>query len=173
MHNRRSNKSDIIYLFEILIRKYKYKIIFEEWFDVGHEATYIDSRLSAITSRFFNNIYFQESTDSIIKYSEDTKKLGGEILYYQNLPKRLKKLFPYVFTEYKSDEDNKSIEMEFIPFPNLAEIFLFKRIGPNAWIRIISSITKVYNAFIKKKNTRLNQTPHGYIHLNFLRDFKN
>ena len=84
------NKSDIIYLFEILIRKYKYKIIFEEWFDVGHEATYIDSRLSAITSRFFNNIYFQESTDTIIKYSEDTEKLGGEILYYQNLPKRLK-----------------------------------------------------------------------------------
>ncbi len=149
------NKSDIIYLFEILIRKYKYKIIFEEWFDVGHEATYIDSRLSAITSRFFNNIYFQESTDSIIKYSEDTKKLGGEILYYQNLPKRLKKLFPYVFTEYKSDEDNKSIEMEFIPFPNLAEIFLFKRIGPNAWIRIISSITKVYNAFYKEEEYKI------------------
>ena len=41
--------------------------------------------------------------------------------------------------------------MEFIPFPNLAEIFLFKRIGPNAWIRIISSITKVYNAFYEEE----------------------
>ena len=37
--------------------------------------------------------------------------------------------------------------MEFVPYPNLSEIFLFKNIGPNSWIRIINSIKKIYKSF--------------------------
>ena len=44
-------------------------------------------------------------------------------------------------------EKINEIEMEFIPYPNLSEIFLFKNIGPNSWIRIINSIKKIYKSF--------------------------
>ena len=43
----------------------------------------------------------------------------------------------------KVDENINKIEMEFVPYPNLAEIYLFKNIGPNSWIRIIESIKKI------------------------------
>ena len=45
--------------------------------------------------------------------------------------------------------------MEFIPYPNLAEIFLFKNIGPNSWIRIINSINKVYKSFYLEETYKI------------------
>ena len=45
--------------------------------------------------------------------------------------------------------------MEFVPYPNLAEIFLFRNIGPNAWIRIITSIKKVYKSFYGETNYKV------------------
>ena len=150
-----NNKSDIIFLVEILIKKYKYKIIFEKWFDIGHEATYIDSRLSTITSRFFNNISFKESSSTIIKVSDDSDKLRGEYFYFEQLSENLKTYFPHIYSLNKLNNNYKFIEMEFIPYPNLAEIFLFKKIGPNAWIRIVKSITKIYNAFYKEEKYKI------------------
>ena len=45
--------------------------------------------------------------------------------------------------------------MEFVPYPNLAEIFLFRNIGPNSWIRIISSIKKIYKSFYLDTNYKV------------------
>ena len=166
-------KTDILSLAEILITKYNHKIIFEEWFDMGHEATYIDTKLSAITSRFFNDVIFNKSNNTIIKSSSDFDKLRGEYFYYKNLSKKLKNFFPYVYSEYENKDFIKSIEMEFIPFPNLSEIFLFKNIGPNAWKRIISSISKVFCSFYKEDNTKIKIDASWLYSLKLSSRFKN
>ena len=152
---KKLNKLDMLSVVEILIKKYNYKVIFEKWFDIGHEATYIDSKLNSMTSRFFNNIIFLEESNSILKLSTDLQKIRGEYLFYKNLNKKFKNFFPFIFSENKLDDNFNSIEMEFVPYPNLAEIFLFRNIGPNAWIRIITSIKKVYKSFYAETNYKV------------------
>ncbi len=142
-----SKKSDILFLVEILIKKYQYNAIFEKWFDIGHEATYIESKLTSMTSRFFNNVNFLEENNTILKSSNDVEKIKGEYFFYKNLSNKLKNFFPHIYFEKDTNENINNIEMEFIPYPNLAEIFLFKNIGPNSWIRIITSIKKIYSSF--------------------------
>ncbi|MDC3029610.1 hypothetical protein OA176_01260 [Prochlorococcus sp. AH-716-P13] len=152
---KKNKKSDILSVVEILIKKYNYKIIFEKWFDIGHEATYIDSKLNSMTSRFFNNIIFLEERNTILKSSSDLQKIRGEYFFYKNLNKNLRNFFPYIYSENNLEDKFNSIEMEFVPYPNLAEIFLFRNIGPNSWIRIISSIKKIYKSFYAKKNIKV------------------
>ena len=77
--------ADILSLVQILIKKYHYKIIFEKWLDIGHQATYIDSKLASMTSRFFNNIIFLENNNTISKSSTDIQKIRGEYFFYMNL----------------------------------------------------------------------------------------
>ena len=144
-------KADILSLVKILIQKYKYKIVFEKWLDIGHEATYIDSKLISMTSRFFNNVFFLEENNSILKSSTDVEKIKNEYFFYKNLSNNLKNFFPHLYSEKKIKEKINNIEMEYIPYPNLAEIFLFKNVGPNSWIRIINSIEKIYNSFYLKE----------------------
>ena len=148
-------KVDMLSIVEILVNKYSYKIIFEKWFDIGHQATYIDSKLTSMTSRFFNNITFLEESNTILKSSTNYLKIRGEYFFYKNLPKKLKNLFPFIYSENGLVDDFNNIEMEFIPFPNLAEIFLFRNIGPNSWIRVISSINKIYKSFYEEKKYKV------------------
>ncbi len=142
-----NKKADILSLVKILIKKYHYKIVFERWLDIGHEATYIDSKLSSRTSRFFNNIFFVEENQTILKSSTNIEKIQSEYFFYKNLSNNLKNFFPHIYSEKQIKEKINKIEMEFIPYPNLSEIFLFKNIGPNSWIRIINSIKKIYKSF--------------------------
>ena len=146
-----NKKADILSLVKILIQKYHYKIVFEKWLDIGHEATYIDSKLSSMTSRFFNNIFFLEENQTILKSSTDIEKIKSEYFFYKNLSNNLKNFFPYLYSEKKMEEKINEIEMEFVPYPNLSEIFLFKKIGPNSWIRIINSIKKIYKSFYSEE----------------------
>jgi len=142
-----NKKADILSLVKVLIQKYHYKIVFEKWLDIGHEATYIDSKLTSMTSRFFNNIFYLEENKTILKSSTDFKKIQSEYFFYKNLSNNLKTFFPHIYSEKKIKEKINEIEMEFIPYPNLSEIFLFNNIGPNSWIRIINSIKKIYKSF--------------------------
>ncbi len=148
-------KADILSLVKILIKKYHYKIVFEKWFDIGHEATYIDSKLTSMTSRFFNNISFLEENKTILKFSTDFEKIQSEYLFYKNLSNNLKNFFPHVYSEKQIKEKINQIEMEFVPYPNLSEIFLFKNIGPNSWIRIINSIKKIYKSFYLEEKFKI------------------
>ena len=90
---KKINKLDMLSVVEILIKKYNYKVIFEKWFDIGHEATYIDSKLNSMTSRFFNNIIFLEESNSILKLSTDLQKIKGEYLFHKNLNKNFLTFF--------------------------------------------------------------------------------
>ena len=167
-----NKKSDILSLVEILIKKYQYKIIFEKWFDIGHQATYIESKLLSMTSRFFNNISYIDENNTILKSSTNLKKIRGEYLFYKSLSIKLKNFFPYVYSEKKRDNDINKIEMEFVPYPNLAEIFLFKNIGPNSWIRIINSINKIYKSFYLEETNKVENNASWLYSYKLLNRFK-
>tara|TARA_Y100001978_G_scaffold202303_1_gene222997 strand:- start:485 stop:2149 length:1665 start_codon:yes stop_codon:yes gene_type:complete len=152
---KNNKKNDILSLVEILIKQYNYEVIFEKWLDIGHEATYIESKLISMTSRFFNNITFLEKNNTILKSSTDIQKIRGEYFFYKNLSNKLKNFFPHIYSEKNIDENINNIEMEFVPYQNLAEIFLFKNIGPNSWIRIITSIKNIYKSFYKEEKPRI------------------
>ena len=47
------------------------------------------------------------------------------------------------------------LELEYLPFPNLAEIFLFRNVGANRWSTIVQSLFNIYSEFYlnnKSKN---------------------
>ena len=52
--------NDMLYLVKNLICEYKYQIKFENWFDIGHKATYHQTKIESFTSRFFNNIFMKK-----------------------------------------------------------------------------------------------------------------
>tara|TARA_B100000242_G_C43052700_1_gene491914 strand:+ start:2844 stop:4499 length:1656 start_codon:yes stop_codon:yes gene_type:complete len=147
---KNNDKNDLLYLAKVLIDEFEYKIFKETWYDIGHNTTYLETKLTSINKRFFNSIEYNPKNDTLIKSSYDRNKLQNELIYYKNLPLPLKRYFPHIYT--KSLENIKSIEMEFIPFPNLAETYLFRDDGPNNWIRIVKSIKIAYDQFYKKDN---------------------
>ena len=115
-----NKKADILSLAKILIEKFKYDIVFEKWLDIGHEATYIDTKLTSMTSRFFNNITYLKENNTILKSSIDLQKISGEYFFYKNLSNKLKNFFPHLYDESKVDQNINKIEIEFVPYPNLA-----------------------------------------------------
>ena len=138
--------NDLLYLAKILIEKYEHSIIHEKWYDAGHNTTYFDTKISSFSSRFFNQIKYNKKRKSIIKTSKETIKLKKEINFYKNIPSKLKNFFPILLNHEQEEKD--FLELEYLPFPNLAEIFLFRKIGANRWENIIKSIFDIYSEFV-------------------------
>ena len=136
---------DLLYLAKILIEEYKHSIEHEKWYDSGHSTTYFETKISSFSSRFFNDIKYNHSRNSIIKISQDTLKLKKEINFYKNIPPELKVLFPILLNN--SQGEKVFLELEYLPFPNLAEIFLFRKITANRWETIVKSLFNIYSEF--------------------------
>ena len=168
-----NKKADILSLAKILIKKFNYDIVFEKWLDVGHEATYIDTKLTSMTSRFFNNITYIKEKNTILKSSTDIQKISCEYFFYNNLSNKLKKFFPHLYSESETDQNINKVEIEFVPYPNLAEIYLFKNIGPNSWIRIIDSIKKIYNTFYIEEKYKIESNASWLYSSKLLNRFEN
>ncbi len=144
---------DLLNLAKILISKYKHDYIFEKWYDAGHSATYFETKISSFSSRYFNQIKYNHKRNSIIKTSQHKIKLKREINFYKKIPSNLKIFFPILFNLNDSKDD--ILELEYLPFPNLAEIFLFRNIGANRWENIVSSIFNIYSSFYLNKQSQI------------------
>ena len=153
---------DLLYLAKILIEKYQHSIIHEKWYDAGHSATYFQTKISSFSSRFFNEIKYNQKRNSIVKKSQDNIKLKKEITFYKNIPSRLKVFFPILLNQ--DQQEKEVLELEYLPFPNLAEIFLFRKIGANRWETIVKSLFDIYSEFYlnKKSKNSLFNASHLY-----------
>lgn len=143
-------KNDLINLAKKLFEETETKIIYNVWLDIGHLATYPRTRINSINSRFFNKLIFDNKRNTIKKKSKNKTKIRQEILYYKTIPNEIKRYFPMIF-EVSETKEEISYEMEYISKPNLSEIYLFSNIGPNAVLRIINSIKKVFEIFYDRK----------------------
>ena len=90
-----------------------------------------------MTSRFFNNIFYLEENKTILKSSTDFTKIQSEFFFYKNLSNNLKPFFPHVYSEKKIKEKINEIEMEFVPYPNLSEIFVDQIINSIKFINLL------------------------------------
>ena len=143
-------KKDLIYLAENLFKFSNIKIRYCEWLDIGHLATYPITRTSSINSRFFNTLIFDKKKNVIKKKSTNTKKIEDEICFYKNMPNQIKRYFPMILNS-KKESSESSYEMEYIGKPNLSEIYLFSKIGPNAIIRIFNNVELIFKTFYEVK----------------------
>ena len=153
--------NDLLYLAKILIEKYDHSINHEKWYDAGHSTTYFETKISSFSSRFFNQVQYKHSRNCIIKVSQENIKLKNEINFYKNIPSKLKVFFPILLNR---DKEEDFLELEYLPFPNLAEIFLFRNIGANQWENIVKTIFKIYSQFYLNNKYKhfLYNTSHLY-----------
>ncbi len=142
---KKDQMHDLLYLAKILIEKYEHSIVHEKWYDSGHSTTYFETKISSFSSRFFNDIQYNYKRNSIIKTSQENIKLRKEINFYKNIPSKLKVFFPILLN--KDNEEKQFLELEYLPFPNLAEIFLFRKIEANRWENIVKSLFNIYSEF--------------------------
>ena len=131
--------SDLLLLAEQIWKTGQAHFRLSPWRDLGHRATYHCSRVSRLNSRSFNQIRYDKQSDLIHKCSNDKQRLQQEYHYLQTLPSRLKRHFPTLVSQDIIDIGQKQccLELEYIPYPNLAELFLHWKVGANGW-RLIS-----------------------------------
>ncbi len=154
--------NDLLYLAKILIEKYQHSINFEKWYDAGHSTNYFETKISSFSSRYFNEIQYSHEKNSIIKISKDNIKLKKEINFYKNIPTKLKLFFPLLLNQ---DKDEKVVlELEYLPFPNLSEIFLFRKIGANRWETIVKSLFNIYSAFYLNNQSEISLYNSSYLY---------
>ena len=149
---KKEDAEDLIFLAKILIEENNFQIIHEKWYDSGHSATYFDTKISSFTSRFFNEISYCKKKNSILKKSDNQSKIKSEKDFYTKIPNNLKRYFPNILNH--KNEITDKLELEYLPFPNLSEIFLFRKLEANRWESLVNSIYKIYGEFYQNKNQK-------------------
>lgn len=139
-------KNDLIHLASILIKGGSAYIRFEKWLDAGHESTYADSKLIEISSRFFNSLSFDRSTNTIKKRSTHKSKVELEGRFYAESPLHTRRYFPVVL-DSTDKGDYWELTLEYIGYPSLAEVFLYQNPGLNTWRRVINALGRVFDDF--------------------------
>lgn len=109
------------------------------WHDLGHRATYARSRRDRLVSRSHNRVQYDVNADLIRKKSVDHQRLQAEGNYLQNLPPRLQRHFPAVL----HNGLETGLELEYIPYPSLAELFLHWRAGASGWSSILHRLERI------------------------------
>jgi len=91
---------------------------------------------------------YEPDGDLIRKGSSNRERLQQEHLYLTQLPLSVRRYFPaLVSPELKQDPVNGlSMELDYVPFPNLAELFLHWRIGINSWVQIARRLALISSA---------------------------
>jgi hypothetical protein len=141
-------RTDLIHLASALFQRGEAKIRYERWLDAGHAATYADSKLLSISSRFFNRLTYDKATNIIRKRSAEITKLELEGRFLAEASPTIKRFFPAVINSREAG-GFWELEMEYIGYPSLAEIFLYGNIGLNGWRRIIHSLGQAFDTFYR------------------------
>ena len=139
--SRVETDQDLISLAELLWSSDCARMVNIPWLDLGHRATASRRRLSRLTSRDFNTVTYYSQTDLIRKYSHDQQRLEQEALYFKVLPQSLRRFFPALITH-----QNNFLELEYVPFHSLAELFLHWKIGANSWKQLIKRLHGIRSA---------------------------
>ena len=126
--------------------KYPMKAIpTENWFDIGHQDKYYNSRLE-VRAREFNHIAVDKNRGILRKSSDDKDKFVGEIKWYLKLPGDIEYVRPRIF-DYSTSYDNPYVVMEYYSYHTLHELFLYGDLGRQQWIDIFNRVKFVCDDF--------------------------
>jgi dTDP-glucose pyrophosphorylase len=102
-----------------------------EWFDCGSIDRYVDTRRHLLQSRRLNNIWVDD-LGILHKRSYGSDDLKHEIQWYLSVPESVRPLVPRVF-DYSLSGESTHIDLEYIPVPTLAEVYLYANVHPEVW----------------------------------------
>ena len=136
-----SSDLDLLSIAEALWKQSDTRLEQLPWLDLGHRATASRRRQSRLTSRGFNSVSYCTNDDLIRKRSQDATRLAQEAAYFEALPQALKRFFPACI-----EHQPGQLELEYIPFPSLAELFLHWQIGPNGWRQLMGRLSSIRTA---------------------------
>lgn len=117
----------------------------DNWFDIGHEDKYYNSKLE-VNAREFNHITVDRNRGILRKTSDDHDKFIGEIKWYLKLPSEIEYLRPRIF-DYSTSYENPFVSMEYYSYHTLHEIFLYGDLRHNQWVDIFERIRFACNDF--------------------------
>ena len=159
--------SDLLLLAERIWQKGEACFRLSPWRDLGHRATYHCSRLSRLSSRSFNQIRYDKQSDLILKCSTDKQRLQQEHHYLKTIPPKLQRYFPAVISEELIEIGNEQscLELEYIPYPNLAELFLHWKVGANGWQLISQRLATIRQSLL---NSEIPAPPPAPVSTNWL-----
>ena len=93
----RPQMSTFYHALQIYSRQHPMKAIStENWFDIGHEDKYYNSKLE-VRAREFNHISIDKNRGILRKTSDDKDKFIGEIKWYLKLPSDVEYVRPRIF----------------------------------------------------------------------------
>lgn len=99
-----------------------------------------------LNSRYFNTLIYNPSTARVIKSSMDELKLIDEILWYKQLPSELHYLIPELYG-YSLEKGNVYLEMAYIPYPSLAELYINDELTIDQWDHVLNQIMNLFAIF--------------------------
>ena len=123
-----------------------------EWLDCGRPRTYDVSRRRIVASRVFNQLEFDELRGTVRKESTDPAKLIDEIQYLTDLPPVLKPYFPRTFG-WSTDGARPWIEMEYINYPTVTELFLYHELPLPVWETFLDRMVWILRSFRSEEQT--------------------
>ena len=136
-----NQRSDLAWTAALLLEHHHAQVVHTPWHDLGHRATYARSRRSQLVSRSHNRVVYDPAADLISKRSSDLERLNAEAAYLQSLPPRLRRHFPALL----GTSPQNGLELEYVPFPSLAELYLHWQIGPEGWAGILNRLGLIIN----------------------------
>ena len=120
-------------------------ILMDGWLDFGHVNTYYRSRESFTTQRSFNRLLIKNGV--VRKSSSDGIKISVEAQWYLTLPPSLRKYVPQLI-QVSHDLDEQYYEIEYLPHPNLGELFVFGALPVMHWSKIIYLAEQLLEDFV-------------------------
>lgn len=138
-------------------KKYSMKaVLTNNWFDIGHEDKYYNSKLE-VRAREFNHITIDKNRGILKKTSDDKDKFIGEIKWYLKLPADVEYVRPRIF-DYSTSYVNPYISMEYYAYHTVHELFLYGDLTLQQWVDIFDRIRFVCDDFkrytVKDTNIR-------------------
>lgn len=138
--------STFYFALQLYSAKYPMKAVpTENWFDIGHQDKYYNSRLE-VRAREFNHITIDKNRGILRKSSDDKDKFIGEIKWYLKLPGDVEYVRPRIF-DYSTSYDNPFVAMEYYSYHTLHELFLYGDLGRQQWIEIFNRVRFVCDDF--------------------------
>ena len=120
-------------------------VLTNNWFDIGHEDKYYNSKLE-VRAREFNHITIDKNRGILKKTSDDKDKFIGEIKWYLKLPADVEYVRPRIF-DYSTSYVNPYVSMEYYAYHTVHELFLYGDLTLQQWIDIFNRIRFVCDDF--------------------------
>lgn len=120
-------------------------VLTHNWFDIGHEDKYYNSKLE-VRAREFNHITIDKNRGILKKTSDDKDKFIGEIKWYLKLPADVEYVRPRIF-DYSTSYVNPYVSMEYYAYHTVHELFLYGDLTLQQWVDIFNRIRFVCDDF--------------------------